>query len=62
MMDAGMNLQTWLTTDISIENPKNDPFCCIDAPGGTALLSWMENCVGKACEPGGGGAFRMVGL
>ena len=32
-------LQTWLTTDISTENPKNDPLCCMDAPEGTLLLT-----------------------
>ena len=26
--------RTWSTTDISIENPKNAPLCCIDAPAG----------------------------
>lgn len=62
-MTNEMNIPTWLTTDISIEKPKNDPLWGIDTPAGTALVtSGMANCVGKACAPGGGGGFSVVGL
>ena len=57
------NLQTWLTTDISIEKPKKDPLSFIDAPGGrVSVMSGMVNCVGMACRPGGEGGLRVVGL
>jgi hypothetical protein len=53
---------TWLTTDISIEKPKKEPFWGMDAFAGTAFVVWMLNVVGNAVGPGGAGAFRMTGL
>ncbi len=52
-------LQTWFTTDISIEKPKNFPFCGIEAPR-APLTSWTGNFV--VVLAGGAGGLRTVGL
>ena len=51
-----------MTTDISIEKPKNDPFCATDAFWGTAFVNWRLNCVGNAVGPGGAGGWSVTGL